>query len=162
MRLAAIAALALSACASLPSEDEAARQITRITDVVHLGNDRLRIDIEKPLLMGVEDMEYAALARAASEAMERGAPAFAIVKADYGQRLAFLSRDMAPLGSVWIGSYEDLLAEREREADQLGRITAASFVVKLEPEGGSLLRETFDAEETYSALLDAWIDRNRL
>lgn len=151
--------LLLSACASGPSEAEALRQIGRVTEVTYLGNDRLKLTTEKPFLLGVEGLEYALLARAAEETKARGGVSFAIVRADYHQRGAlFGDESLMPLGRTWIGSYEDLLAHRERETARPGKITGVSWIVVMQPADEVPLRRTFSADETYGALVDAWIE----
>ncbi|MCQ8185977.1 hypothetical protein [Parvularcula maris] len=156
-------ALAAAACATAPlSEDKAVRQIEHVTEAVYLGNDRIKLTTDKPLLMPIEDLEFAVLARAADAASERGAERFAIVHAEYHQRGAFLSPDLEPLGQTYIGSYERLLRFREEEQKRFGQTTGMTVVVQLQEEGEISVRQSFDAEETYEAMIGAWIKRGDL
>ena len=153
----------VAACSTRPPEDNALRQILRVTDAIYIGNDRMKLTTHKPFLLGPEGLETALLARAAYEANERGARSFAIVRADYHQRLAlFGESDLLPLGRTWIGTYEDLLAHRERETERSGKVTSISWIVVMQPADEQPLRRTFDSEETYHALLDAWIIERKI
>lgn len=153
----------LAACATaVSSDDRAWSQIDRVTAVTYLGNNRLEIVSQKPLAMGTRDMERAMLARAAGETLRRGGEAFAIVKVDYGQRLSLPGEEYVPLGRTWIGTYESLLMERERDTEAMGRVTSARYIVRMLPKEDVGLRQSFDADETYSALVDAWIEEKRL
>lgn len=158
------ALLLLSACAttSPPPDEVAWEQIEGVTKATYLGNDRIKLDVQKPLFLGTEGMEFALLARAAGEAKARGAETFAIVRADYRQRLGFLSAELTPLRTQWIGTYEDLVLARERDTEGFGRITGISMIVLMAPQDDVMLRQSFDADETYGALVDAWIERQQL
>jgi hypothetical protein len=112
--------------------------------------------------MPVEDLEIAVLARAAGEAAGRGAERFAIVHAEYHQRGAFLTPDIEPLGQTYIGSYERLLRFREEEQKRFSQTTGMTVVVVLQREGEIGVRQSFDAAETYDAMLGAWIRRDEL
>ena len=152
--------LLATACATAPApEDVAWQQVTRVTESDYLGNDRVKIEIRKPLLLGVEGMEYALLTRAAAEAIERDAPSFAIVKVTYHQRLDALSPELVSVRRPWIGSYEELVSERERQTADFGGITGLEAIVLLAPQDKLMLRESFDAEDTFDALTDVWIDQ---
>jgi hypothetical protein len=160
----ALALLATAACATkVAAPDEKAwAHVVDITNATYLGNDRIKLETEAAIFRGAEAMEYALLARAAGEARARGAKGFAIVNADYNQRLGSIGGSMSPLGRNWIGSYEDLIEERERQAEGFGPITGASFVVLLTGDDRQFLRETFDTDETYAALIDEWKRRKNI
>ncbi|MEE4208149.1 MAG: hypothetical protein V2I43_02650 [Parvularcula sp.] len=167
MRRTAFAALALIAAAGCATtaavpDDKAWAHVRDITDATYLGNDRLKVATAPSLFRGAESMEYALLARAAGEAKARGARSFAIVNADYSQRLGAITGSMSPLGRNWIGSYEELIEERERQAEGFGPITGASFIVLFTGDERQMLRETFDTEETYAALIDEWKRRRNI
>lgn len=152
--------LLATACATAPApEDVAWEQVTRVSDAAYLGNDRIKVEIKKPLLLGVEGMEYALLTRAAAVALERDAPSFAIVKATYHQRLDVLSPELVSIRRPWIGSYEDLVAERERQTADFGGVTGLEAIILLAPTEKPMLRETFDARDTFDALTNVWIDQ---
>jgi hypothetical protein len=155
--------LLAAACSTprVPAE-EAQREIERVTRAVYLGNDRVKLTTEKPLLLNVEGMEFALLGRASSEALERGADSFAIVHAEYHRQGAFFSDDLPALGRTYIGSYERLLRHRDEEDQGLGRIVGATYVIKMHDEDDIALRQTFDSDETYDAMLDAWVQRRKL
>ncbi|WP_306251684.1 hypothetical protein [Parvularcula sp. IMCC14364] len=135
--------------------------IVDISQVRLIGDDRMRIDILSPFVMSVEEMEYVLLARAAGEASRAGFPRFSIVYLNYkgGKGLSnLLLPEIKYGGSDWIGTYEDLITEREsqRLTGNVNRIGAKRLeaVILLQPAENRRQRETFAATETYLNMLN--------
>lgn len=160
----ALAAVGLAGCAT--SENPEAEQrakawesVNLTTDVTEIGAKRLKLTSSTPFSSGGDELEKAALMRAAGEAKERGYPRFAIVYVDY--REGGLSRMFGPdLGEAskrWIGSYEDLLQARDR-ADLDGSLAGPfgfkrmEAVVMMLSEGDEQGRKAFLTDEVLNAL----------
>ncbi|MCI5047858.1 MAG: hypothetical protein MRY59_10170 [Aquisalinus sp.] len=135
--------------------------IVDISQVRLIGDDRMRIDILSPFVMSVEEMEYVLLARAAGEASRAGFPRFSIVYLNYkgGKGLSnLLLPEIKYGGSDWIGTYEDLITERENQrlTGNVNRVGAKKLeaVILLQPAENRRRRETFAATETYLNMLN--------
>lgn len=169
-----MAAAVLSACATSPNPEaekqaKAWRAINAFTDITDVGGNRLRVMANTPFASGGDELEKAALMRAAGEAARRGYPRFAIVYVDYRERgpASWLSPDLGDPTARWIGSYEDLLAARDR-ADLDGSLDGPfgfkrleAVVLMLGPDEEPY-REAFTTNEVYAALTQDRIERNNI
>lgn len=169
-----LAAAILAACASSPNPEaekrgKAWRMVNNTTDVTMVGSNRIRLRSDTPFVAGGDEMEKAALLRAAGEAQARGYPRFAIVYVDYHQKGmgGWFGPDLGESSQRWIGTYEDLLAARDR-ADLDGSLDgpfgfkSMDLVVLLLNEDDEPLRESFETTVVFNNLIEDRIDRHNL
>ena len=138
------------------------KELLNYTEVRLIGDNRIRIDVKSPYIMSVEDMEYILLGRAAGETARAGFREFSIVYARYhgGEGLSSLLLPEVSFGATndWIGSYEDLVRNREdqRLSGRYNRIGGKRIeaVIRLVEDGESRRRETFAADDLYLNMLN--------
>ncbi len=136
-------------------------QIVDRSEMRLVGDDRVRIDVESPFIMDVEEMEYLLLARAAGEAARAGYDRFAIVYIEYsgGRGLSnFLLPEMKMTSSDWVGSYEALISERESQRlmgkyKKIGYKQLDAVVLFISGED-KRRRDSFPASELYVNMLN--------
>lgn len=169
--LMALGALVLGACATVEDPETRQRaiawsQVQSQTEAILIGDNRVRITATTPLAKRLEQLERDLLARAAGEALRRGAPRFSIVFLEYddkGLGNLFVPQFNDP-ATGWIGTYEAMLAARAN-ADPDGSLKGGygfksmTAVVRLLAEGEEPNRPAFDAQDTYQALINERIDR---
>jgi len=185
LRIAIITALVsvLAGCASLrvpppPSPGEIARntrelfrdprsqetqswqEVREFTQVIPVGNDRLRIEARGGALAGGERVDLRLLVRASAETLERGYTHFAIVHIRDDNRLiggALGSQPVYGAETVWIGNYEELVASRYERDYGPGPWNwvdpVAIAVVLMMHEDDRRATRAFDASGVYRTLL---------
>ena len=169
-----LAAAALTACAASPNPEAERRSkawasVSDTTDVTVIGQNRLRLRSHTPFASGGDELEKSMLLRAAGEARGRGFDRFAIVYVDYAERGvgSWFGGDLGDSSKRWIGSYEDLLAARDR-ADLDGSLDrpfgfkSMDVVIVLLAEGEETRRETFETAAIYESLIGDRIVRHRI
>ncbi len=151
--------LALAGCATVDNPDENVRakawsQVSKKTDLVVVGKNRVRITANGAFSSDMASMESLLLARAAGVALERGAPRFAVVHTQYNHEGV----------TRWIGSYEALMRARS-DADISGNLNkplgfkSATIVVRMLGDEEEADRQAFASEATYEALLNDRIEQ---
>jgi hypothetical protein len=131
------------------------------TKVRLIDEDRMRIDMKSAYIMSVDDMEYVLLARAAGEAARAGKDSFSIVYVKYsGGKNVFdmLMPSFSYSDAEWIGTYEDLIRERENQRltgglGKIGRKHMAA-VVYFTDKADAKHRDTFSATPLYLNMLN--------
>lgn len=164
----------LAACVAPPNAEEQKRlkawnSVRGVTDKTAVGEERLNLRVEAPFARNRGTLEKSLLLRASGEAMQAGYPRFAIVYLDYSETgpASWFTPDFEEASTRWIGSYEDLLAARDR-SDFDGSLNgsfgfkAVDAVVLLLGEDDQPRREAFDSEAIYNTLVDDRIDRHRI
>lgn len=171
-----IFALTVAGCVTPDNPDQIIRgiatsQIEDQTNAAYLGNSRYRIDSSASFFQDLRVLEYNALARAAQEAREANAPYFVIAYVDYDNggisSLNPFSFDVGLPASGWIGTYEELLTQRQLST--LGEslpsgmgFQKVTMVVRLLTEDDRGGRPAFSSLETYESLIQERIDRRRI
>lgn len=142
--------------------DRAWRKVTRITRVQPVTPTTIRVDVNGPIVMSPENLEYILLARAAGETLKRGYSEFAFTHIEYegGEGLSnLLVPSVSFTERQWIGTYEDLLIARDNQniLGDMGRFGKKSItaVVVLRKPGEEKRRRTFPAEATYINMLNS-------
>lgn len=136
-------------------------EVIRRTEVRLVSDNRVRIDVQSPYVMSVEEMEYILLGRAAGEAYRAGFKDFSIVYARYqgGKGLGSLLLPQFNYATDdWIGSYEDLVRNREdqRLTGGYSRIGAKRIeaVIRFVGKDEKRRRQTFAADDLYLNMLN--------
>jgi len=143
----------------LPNEVLATDHISNITTATYLGNDEVIVRSKKPLLIGVDALELAVLARAAQEVQLRGETDFIIRRVEFRQDFDILRPDLPLALDQPIASFAEFRTVRDEATSMIGRVRSIVIVIEIVDEEEYPFANTMDAAETYSALREAWIDR---